>query len=129
MNGRDIVSLVNEIRQGWKAARSPARAGTAKEGPSTEYESDGATLTNREFGGVHQGQNQMVDPDAIQEVRVLDATAGAQYASPTTVVLSTKSGTNQLHGSLFETARNNAIGEARGRNNVSLRPTLMSRRN
>ena len=61
----------------------------------------------------------MVDPDAIQEVRVEDAAAGAQYASPTTVILNTKSGTNQLHGSLFETARNNAIGIARGRNNPS----------
>ena len=36
-----------------------------------------------------------------------------------TVILNTKSGTNQLHGSLFETARNNAIGIARGRNNPS----------
>ena len=119
MNGRDIVSLVNETTPGLESCPESSSCGNGQEGPSTEYESDGATLTNREFGGVHQGQNQMVDPDAIQEVRVLDATAGAQYASPTTVVLSTKSGTNQLHGSLFETARNNAIGEARGRNNVS----------
>jgi len=119
MNGRNIVSLVNETTPGLESCPESSSCGNGQEGPSTEYESDGATLTNREFGGVHQGQNQMIDPDAVQEVRVMDATAGAQYASPTTVVLSTKSGTNQLHGSLFETARNNAIGIARGRNNPS----------
>ena len=50
---------------------------------------------------MHQGQQQMVDPDAIQEVRVIDADAGAQYAAPATAILSTKSGTNALHGTLF----------------------------
>lgn len=117
MNGRNIISLVNETTPGLESCPESSSCGNGQEGPATEYESDGATLTNREFGGTHQGQNQMVDPDAVQEVRVLDATAGAQYASPTTVILNTKSGTNQLHGSAFETARNNAIGIARARNN------------
>jgi hypothetical protein len=119
MNGRNIISLVNETTPGLESCPESSSCANGQEGPSTEYETDGATITNREFGGTHQGQNQMVDPDAIQEVRVVDADASAQYASPTTVILNTKSGTNQLHGSAFETARNNAIGIARGRNNPS----------
>jgi hypothetical protein len=116
MNGRNIITLVNETTPGLESCPESSSCANGQEGPSTEYETDGATITNREFGGVHQGANQMVDPDAIQEVRVMDEAAGAQYASPTTVILNTKSGTNELHGSLFETARNNAFGIARGRN-------------
>jgi hypothetical protein len=119
MNGRNIITLVNQTTPGLESCPESSSCANGQEGPSTEYESDGATITNREFGGTHQGQSQMIDPDAIQEVRVEDAAAGAQYASPTTVILNTKSGTNQLHGSAFETARNNAIGIARGRNNPS----------
>lgn len=119
MNGRNIITLVNQTTPGLESCPESSSCANGQEGPSTEYETDGATITNREFGGVHQGANQMVDPDAVQEVRVMDEAAGAQYASPTTVILNTKSGTNELHGSLFETARNNAIGIARGRNNPS----------
>ena len=73
------------------------------------------SLIDREFGGVHEGTGQMVDPDAIQEVRVETAVSGAQFAAPSTVIINTKSGTNQLHGSLFETALNSAFGVARTR--------------
>jgi hypothetical protein len=117
MNGRNIITLVNQTTPGLESCPESSSCANGQEGPSTEYETDGATITNREFGGVHMGAQQMVDPDAVQEVRVVDANAGAQYASPTTVILNTKSGTNQLHGSAFETARNNAFGIARGRNN------------
>ena len=40
---------------------------------------------------------------------------GAQYATPGTGVITTKSGTNRMHGALFETARNNAFGIAKSR--------------
>jgi len=77
------------------------------------------SLTNREFGGVHAGAGQMVDPDAIQEVRVETAVSGGEFAAPSTVIINTKAGTNQLHGSLFETALNSAFGVARTRQNQS----------
>ncbi len=119
MNGRNIITLVNETTPGLESCPESSSCANGQEGPALEYEVDGATITNREFGGVHQGSNQMVDPDAVQEVRVEDAAAGAQYASPATAILNTKSGTNSLHGSAFETARNNDFGIARGRNNPS----------
>ena len=119
MNGRNIISLVNETTPGLESCPESGSCANGQEGPALEYEVDGATLTSREFGGVHMGSQQMVDPDSVQEVHVEDEAGGAQYAAPATVVMNTKGGTNQFHGSLFETARNNAIGIARARNNPS----------
>jgi len=119
MNGRNIVTLVNETTPGLESCPESSSCANGEPGPATEYEVDGATLANREFGGLHTGAVQVVDPDSLQQVRVEDSNAGAQYASPTTVVLQTKSGTNQLHGTFFETARNNDMGESRTRNDSS----------
>ena len=88
-------------------------------GYGMEYVADGVTLTGREFGGGHVGAAQFPDPDSIQEVRVETTGLSAQYATPATGVITTKSGTNTLHGSLFETARNSYWGVAKQRQNPS----------
>ena len=53
--------------------------------------------------------------DAIQEFTILTGVYGAQYgyASGGQVVVTTKSGGNQLHGSAYEFVRNQAIMTAR----------------
>src|SRR6202012_5178566 len=90
------------------------------EDSSIEYEADGVPLLNRNFGGPNSmTQSQYPDPDTIGEVRTETANSGAQFATPATSIISTKSGTNSLHGSLFETMRNNAVGIARNRSNLS----------
>ncbi len=121
MNGRDIGQLVSEVTPGLENCpeSSIPTCANGQEVPATDFEVDGATITDREFGGTHKAQSQMVDPDSIQEVRVEDEVGGAQYAAPTTAILSTKSGTNSLHGSAFWTARNNDFGVARSRSNPS----------
>ncbi len=119
MNGRNLLTLVNETTPGLESCPESSSCANGLEGPSTEFVVDGASLANREFGGAHLGAAQMVDPDSVQEVRVEDTSAGAQYSEPTTAILQTKSGTNRLHGSLFETARNNAFGIARTREDQS----------
>jgi len=87
-------------------------------GEALEYTQDGAPMTNRNFGGAgNSTQAQLPDPDAVQEVKIETLNSSAQFATPATAILTTKSGTNQLHGSLFETYRNNAIGIARARQN------------
>ncbi len=53
----------------------------------------------------------------MQEAKVETLNSSAQFATPATAILTTKSGTNGIHGSAFETARNNAIGIARARQN------------
>jgi Carboxypeptidase regulatory-like domain len=119
MNGRNLISLVQETTPGLESCSQSSSCPNGLFGEAMEYVADGASLSNTEFGGTHTGQAEMVDPDAVQQVHVVTADASAEYATPATAVLSTKSGTNRLHGTLFETARNNAFGIARQRQNPS----------
>jgi Carboxypeptidase regulatory-like domain len=119
MNGRSVISLVGETTPGFENCTISSSCANGGSGAATEYVADGASLTNRNYGGVHSGTVQMLDPDSVQQVQVEDVAAAAQYASPATVILTTKSGTNHVHGTLFETARNNAFGIARSRSNPS----------
>lgn len=119
LNGRNMVSLVAETTPGMQSCPESSTCANGGEAPSIEFEVDGASLSNRQFGGVNSGQSQMVDPDAVQETTIVDNAASVQYALPATVVLSTKSGTNRLHGSFFETTRNSDFGIARTRNEAS----------
>jgi hypothetical protein len=49
----------------------------------------------------------------------LGAATSAKFTRPTSVILVTKSGSNLLHGSLFETNRDNGYGVARARDNFT----------
>ena len=51
----------------------------------------------------------------------------AKYSRPSEVVISMKSGTNGLHGSAFETNRNNAVGLARSRTDNYTKPPYLNR--
>jgi len=121
MNGREIITLVGETTPGLTSHYGPGTISNGLlEDSSIEYEVDGVPLVNRNFGGPNETtQSQYPDPDTIGEVRTETANSGAQFATPATSVISTKSGTNALHGSLFETMRNNAVGIGRSRSNPS----------
>ena len=75
-------------------------------------------IDNNAYGTSNQGfSNQVVqiNPDAVAEYRVETNNFSAEYghASGAVIVATTKSGTNQLHGSVWEFLRNtdlNAIG-------------------
>jgi hypothetical protein len=112
MNGRNIVTLAGMTTPGLEAGGTRAN-GLMSSG--IEYVQDGTPVTNRDAGGPAP----QADPDAIQEVKIETSASNAMYATPATAVITTKSGTNNLHGSAFETARNNAIGIARSRSNPS----------
>ena len=115
-NGRILVTLVGETTPGLEGGGQRAN-GLLKEG--MEYLVDGTITTNLHYGAENNNKIQVPDPDSVQEVQVKMTDAGAQYATPATAVVATKSGTNSLHGTFFETARNNAIGVARSRANPS----------
>lgn len=119
MNGRLIESLVQMSTPGLVSSGygGPGSRVNGLEGEGMDWVADGVTLTNRQFGGVNQAQGQTPDPDSIQEVKIETNNPSADTATPAAVVMTTKSGTNSLHGSLFETARNNAFGVAKGRQN------------
>ena len=60
--------------------------------------------------------------DSVQELRVETSLSSAQFDRPGSVILSTKSGTNSVHGSLFETNRNSGMGVARRRQDFFAKP-------
>jgi len=114
-NGRNVLGLAQNTVPGLEANGTRAN-GLMGEG--MEYSQDGAPMTNRNFGGeANSAQATLPDPDAVQEVRFETVNSSAQFATPATVILTTKSGTNSIHGSAFETARNNYFGIAKARQN------------
>jgi hypothetical protein len=119
MNIRELSFLTIETTAGLESKGTGNLMVHGLEGESMEFVADGVPLTNRQFGGINQVQGTLPDPDAVAEVRVETTDVGAQYATPGVAIIETKSGTNSIHGSLFETARNNAIGIAKNRNNIS----------
>ena len=67
---------------------------------------DGADITEYEQGGTNIQPN----VDALSEFKVFSANMPAEYGhSPDVVSVTMKSGTNQIHGSLYEFLRNDAI--------------------
>jgi hypothetical protein len=104
INGRSITGLFN-LTPGVEGGGNP-RTNGMKVG-STEMLLDGISLVDRFGGGMARVQPGL---DTIQEFRIETAGSGAQYSRPATVTLVTKSGTNAMHGALFETFRNNFGG-------------------
>ena len=114
-NGRNILGLAQNTVPGLEGGGTRAN-GLMQEG--MEYSQDGAPMTNRNFGGeANAAQATLPDPDSVQEARFETMNSSAQFATPATVILTTKSGANRVHGSLFETARNNYFGIAKARQN------------
>ncbi|HVU45187.1 MAG TPA: TonB-dependent receptor [Terracidiphilus sp.] len=122
MNGRNILNLVAAVTPGLGSCAQDSNGQCAGGllGYAMEYVADGVSLQGREFGGGHTGADQFPDPDSIQEVRLETIGTSAQYATPATGVITTKSGTNSLHGGLFWTARNSYFGIAKARQNPSV---------
>ena len=112
-NGRNLLGLAQATVPGLEANGTRAN-GVMQEG--MEYSQDGAPMTNRNFGGeANSAQSTLPDPDSVQEAKFETLNSSAQFATPATVILTTKSGTNNIHGSVFETARNNYFGIAKAR--------------
>jgi len=116
-NGRNVLGLAQNTVPGLEGGGTRANG---LMGEAMEYSQDGAPMTNRNFGSPsNTAQAILPDPDSVQEVRFETLNSSAQFATPATVILTTKSGTNQIHGSLFETARNNYFGIAKARQDPS----------
>jgi hypothetical protein len=116
MNGRSLLTLAANSVPGLENGDQDV----GMEPQGFEYVADGVPLDNDNFGGQNNTFGAFLpDADAIQEVTFNLIDAPAQYAMPGTAVVTTKSGTNQLHGSAFETAVNNYFGVAKTRNDLS----------
>lgn len=91
---------------------------------STDWQLDGSPLVSRSRGTV---ENRQPGIDSIQELTVDTNSVTAKYNSPVALIISTKSGGNQLHGSLFETIANSGIYYARQRNQGNTGPAYSNR--
>ncbi|HKE25121.1 MAG TPA: TonB-dependent receptor [Bryobacteraceae bacterium] len=117
INGRDLNTLLSEVTPGVEQVID-VNGGVRSGGLmvySTTYTQDGASANNREFGG----STGLQGLESIGEVRVETSTGNAKSSTPTSVMITTRSGTNRIHFSLYETIRNNAWGVARHREDVN----------
>ncbi len=104
LNGRFITNLFN-LTPGVEGGGNP-RVHGMKVG-SAEMLLDGISLVDRFGGGISRVQPGV---DTIQEFRIETVGSNAASSRPATIFLVTKSGTNEFHGGLFETHRNNSGG-------------------
>ena len=120
MNGREVLALTQMTTPGLESLEGQGTRANGLMPEALEYVADGVPLLNRNFGGPNAtDRGQFPDPDSIQEVKMDLTDANAQFATPGTAIITTKSGTNQLHGSAFETAVNSYWGTAKNRNQSS----------
>jgi hypothetical protein len=85
---------------------------------------DGASM-NEVWEGWDVGRTPGLD--AIEEFQVEVNNSSAKFTRPTTVVLSSRSGSNQVHGALFYTNRNSGYGVARQRQDTFTKPPYLNR--
>ncbi len=74
---------------------------------ATEMNFDGMSMVDRFGGGISRMQPGL---DTVQEFRIETAGSAAQYSRPATIDVVSRSGSNEFHGGLFETFRDNADG-------------------
>jgi len=120
LNGRSIATLVLITTPGLSSGQdgniNPIVNGLRD---SVEMYQDGAVIKSRDTGDF---SGRLPGLDSVQETRVETSLSSAKFNRPATVTLSTRGGTNKLHGNLFETNRNSAIGVARRRQDYYTKP-------
>ena len=125
LNGRSLVSLIQFTTPGAElgGGSGGVRVYGMREG-SMEFVQDGATSANLRLG---TGYARMPGLDTVDEFRIETNNASAKSNRPAKAIVKTKSGTNAFHGAVFETARNNAIGLARAREDYYEKPPTLIR--
>lgn len=104
LNGRSVANLF-DLTPGVEGGGN-ARVNGMKVG-SMGIQLDGISERDRFGGGMVREQPDIQD---VQEFSIDTSGSDAKYDSPSTVILKTRGGTNQLHGEVFETHRNNTGG-------------------
>jgi hypothetical protein len=118
LNGRTLTGLLTVV-PGANGLRSYGQRDMAQ-----DMVVDGVSTTNNYWGVLMTRQPGL---DTVQEVTVVNNNASAEFTRPMTMVVATKSGTNQLHGSIFEVNRNSGYGVARQRQSTYTKPPYLNR--
>lgn len=124
LSGRMFQTLVMQTTPGIDGESQVPRVWGIRWG--VEFLQDGAVLANRDTGEIAGRPPGM---DTIEEFRVETNNSSAKLNRPGTVIVNTRGGTNQLHGTLYEVAHNNELGfgVARTREDFSSRPSHLVR--
>src|SRR5439155_27287964 len=89
-----------------------------------EFVQDGVPLDDRNTGSI---QARPPGLDTVQELRVETNNSSAKLDRPANAIMSTRGGTNEIHGSAFETGRNSAFGVARRREDAFVKAPPLRR--
>jgi carboxypeptidase family protein len=123
LNGRFIQTLVVAGTPGLEGSSGSPRVYGLRP-TSMEFLQDGAVLTNRDTGEI---SGRPPGLDTIEEFRVETNNSSAKMNRPATTILSTKAGSNNIHGAVFETHRNSGLGVARQRQDFYDKPPHLVR--
>lgn len=116
LNGRNAADLLG-LLPGVADVSAPVYQTGARGGPSYSVSGSRTDFGNMQLDGTtitdalaNSNQN-LPNPDALSEFRVLTDSYGAEYgrAGGGVILAVTKSGTNQFHGGAWEYLRNNAF--------------------
>jgi hypothetical protein len=111
LNGRNVDTLVYQTTPGVEpeGSKVPSVYGVLY---GSDLLQDGALLENRDW---QKFPDRLPGLDTIEEFRAETSNSSSKMERPGTIMLITRHGTNQLHGSVFDTNRDSAIGVARAR--------------
>lgn len=121
LNGRNFTQLIvltpgvsNQTQQDEAKVGQAGSVAYSVNGGRTEYNSfsvDGSETLNVGINKDHSTLIVYPSIDAIQEIKVLTSNYGAEYPSMgnATTIVTTRSGTDNLHGNLYEFFRNEAL--------------------
>jgi hypothetical protein len=114
LNGRDfstLAALTPGVRATTSAANTSLFTANGVRSNSAEIAIDGATVTDNRLSYVTNHPS----IDALQEFKVQSGNYSAEYggSAGSNISVQLRSGTNQLHGAVFEFLRNNVL-DARG---------------
>ncbi len=101
LNGREITALFS-LTPG--VTRTGGTQVNGLQTGSVMFLGDGVSMEDRYVGDISRVSPSL---EGIQEFKIETLNSTAQYSKPATVSFLTKSGTNLIHGSAFETYRSN----------------------
>lgn len=123
LNGRFFQNLIAQTTPGVEGAGNAPKVFGLR-ASTMEFTQDGASLIGRNVGQLTARPPGL---DTINEFRVETSVSSAKYNRPSSTILSTKSGTNRVRGTLFHTGRNNGFGVARRRQDFYEKPPQLIR--
>jgi hypothetical protein len=125
MNGRAVNILMQTLPGAEGTSLENGHRSFGLPGQAQEWILDGAVVTDRRYNMSLFSQSPGVG--GVEEFTVDNGSVSAKHSRPSNVIVSTKSGTNQLHGTAYEANRDYGYGVARARTDYFTKPPQLIR--